>query len=94
MSTRDIQETIYQMFYCDLYKDTISRIIDKTIPKIVMWQQRPLESVYPIMYIDGTRLKIREDSVYKGKSVYLIIGINIEGKKEIFWLFDSWIWIF
>ena len=59
MSTRDIQETIYQMFYCDLDKDTISRITDKIIPEIVMWQQKPLESVYPIMYIDEIRFKIR-----------------------------------
>ena len=63
MSTRYIQETIYQMFYCDLDKDTISRITDKIILKIVMWQQRPLEFVYPIMYIDIIRFKIREDSV-------------------------------
>ena len=48
-----------------------------------MCQQRPLESVYPIMYIDGIIFKIREDSVYKEKSVHLIIGVNIEEKKEI-----------
>ena len=101
MSTRDIQKTIYQMFYCYLDKDTISRITDKIIPEIVMWQQRPLESIYPIMYIDGIRFKIREDSVYKEKSVYLIIGVNIEGKKEIlgFWIAESesskqWLMIF
>ena len=81
------------MFYCDLDKDTISRITDNIIPEIVMRQQRPLEAVYPIMYIDGIRFKIIEDSVYKEKSVYLIIGINIEGKKR-FWAFGYWIWIF
>ena len=67
MSTRNIQETIYEMFYCDLDKDTISIITDKIIPEIVMWQQRPLESVYPIMYIDGIRFKIREDSIWKNE---------------------------
>ena len=89
------------MFYCDLDKDTISRITDKIITEIVMWQQRPLESVYPIMYIDGIRFKIREDYIYKEKSVYLIIGVNIEGKKEIlaFWIAESesskqWLMIF
>ena len=87
MSTRDIQETIYQMFYYDLDKDTISRIADKIIPEIVMWQQRQLEAFYPIMYIDGIRFKIREDSVYKEKSVHLIIGFNIEEKKR-FWAFE------
>ena len=81
------------MFYCDLDKDTISRITDKIISKIVMWQQRPLEFVYPIMYIDWIRFKIREDYIYKEKSVYLIIGVNVEGKKR-FWILDSWIWIF
>ena len=89
------------MFYCDLDKGTISRITDKIIPEIVMWQQRPLESVYPIMYIDGTRFKIRDDSIYKEKSVHLIIGVNIEEKKEIlgFWIAESqsskqWLMIF
>ena len=81
------------MFYCDLDKDTISRITDKIIPEIATWQQRPLEPFYPIMYIDGIRFKIIEDSVYKEKSVYLIIGVNIKGKKD-FGLLDSWIWIF
>ena len=72
-------------FTCQL---GISRIIDKIIPEIVMWQQRLLESVYPIMYIDGIKLKIREDYVHKVKLVYLIISVNIEGKKEIlsFWI--------
>ena len=70
MSTRDIQETIYQMFYCDLDKDTISKITYKTTPEIVMWQQRPLKSIYPIMYIDGIRFKIREDSVCKKISLF------------------------
>ena len=59
-----------------------------------MWQQIPLEFVYPIMYIGGIRFKIRVDSVYKEKSVYLIIGVNIDGKKRDFGLLDSWIWIF
>ena len=65
MSTRDIKETIYQMFYCHLDKNTISRITNKIIPEIVMWQQRSLRSIYPIMYIDGIRFKIRENSASK-----------------------------
>ena len=93
MSTRDIQEIIYQMFYCGLDKDTISRITNKIIPEIVMWQQRPSESIYPIIYIDGIRFKIREDSVYKEKSVYLIIGLILREKRD-FRLLDSWIKIF
>ena len=93
MSTGDIQETIYQMFYCGLDKDTISRITNKIIPEIVMWQQRPSESIYPIIYIDGIRFKIREDSVYKEKSVYLIIGLILREKRD-FRLLDSWIKIF
>ena len=58
------------MFYCDLDKDTISKITNKIIPEIVMWQQRPLESIYPIMYIDGIIFKIREDFIYNEKSVF------------------------
>lgn len=88
MSTRDIQEALYQMFYCDLDKDTISRITDRIIPEIVAWQQRPLDSIYPIVYVDGIRFKVREESLYVEKSVYIIIGINIDGFKGIlgFWI--------
>ena len=91
MSTRDIQETLYQMFYCDLDKDTISRITDRILPEIVSWQQRPLELIYPIVYVDGIRFKVREESMYIEKSVYIIIGININGFKEIlgFWIAES-----
>ena len=91
MSTRDIQETLYQMFYCDLDKDTISRITDRILPEIVAWQQRPLDSIYPIVYVDGIRFKVREESLYVEKSVYIIIGINIDGYKEIlgFWIAES-----
>ena len=74
------------MFYCDLDKDTISRVTNKIITEIVMCHQIPLDSVYPIIYIDEIRFKIREDFVYKEKSAYLIIGVNIEGKKR-FWAF-------
>ena len=91
MSTRDIQETLYQMFYCDLDKDTISRITDRILPEIVSWQQRPLELIYPIVYVDGIRFKVREESMYIEKSVHIIIGININGFKEIlgFWIAES-----
>lgn len=91
MSTRDIQDTIYEMFSCDLDKNTISRITDRIVPEIRAWQNRPLEKTYTVVYVDGIRFKVLEDSSYVEKSVYIIIGINIEGKKEIlgFWISES-----
>ena len=64
MSTREIQDMIYQLFYLDLDKDTISRITDRIIPEIIEWQQRPLDELYPIIYVDGIRFKVRENSAY------------------------------
>lgn len=91
MSTREIQDMIYQLFYLDLDKDTISRITDRIIPEIIEWQQRPLDELYPIIYVDGIRFKVRENSAYIEKSVYVILGIKESGYKEIlgFWVSES-----
>ena len=100
-SVRDIEELVANIYKCQISKDMITRITDKLLPEIRSWQQRPLESIYPIMFIDGIRFKVRMDGIYQEKSVYVIIGINTEGLKEIigFWISESesakqWLTIF
>ncbi len=90
-SVRDIEELVANIYKCQISKDMISRITDKLLPEIRSWQQRPLENIYPIMFIDGIRFKVRMDGIYQEKSVYVIIGINSEGYKEIigFWISES-----
>ncbi len=100
-SVRDIEEVINNVYHCQISKDMITRITDKLLPEIRSWQQRPLEPIYPIMFIDGIRFNVRMDGIYQEKSVYIIIGVNLLGYKEIigFWIAESesakqWLTIF
>ena len=80
MSVRDIQDHLddYQ-----LSEQTISNITSRIIEKAKEWQNRPLEPIYPIVFMDATVLKIRVDRVVKNIAVYIMLGITLEGKKEI-----------
>ena len=91
MSTRNIESIVEQAYHFQISKDLISKITDKIIPEIHAWQNRPLENIYPIVYIDGIRFKIKEESIFCDKSVYIIIGVNLEGYKEAlgFWISES-----
>ena len=65
----------------------ISQVTDRIIPKVKEWQNRPLETVYPIVFLDAMHHKVREDSVIKSKALYSILGVNQEGRKEILGLY-------
>lgn len=91
MSTREIDETFQSMYGVEVSKDTITRITDKILPEILAWQSRPIDDIYPIIFVDGIRFKVREDGKYSEKSVYIVMGINIDGFKDIlgFWIGES-----
>ena len=89
MSTRDISKHIEELYGSSISASTISEITDKIIPEIKQWQNRPLESVYPIVYLDAINFKVREDGQVKNKAIYSILGITREGKKEILGLNSS-----
>ena len=61
----------------------VSDITDKLLPKIEEWQNRPLSAVYPIVFIDAVHFSVRNDGVIRKLAVYVVLGINEEGKKEI-----------
>ncbi len=61
----------------------ISNITEKVMEKASEWQNRPLDKIYPIIFMDATVLKIRVDRVVKNIASYIMLGINLEGKKEI-----------
>ena len=63
--------------------DLISRVTDEVIDEVREWQNRPLDQVYPIVIFDALRVKIRDEGVVKNKAVYLALGINMEGLKEV-----------
>jgi transposase-like protein len=63
--------------------DLISTITDEVLSEVEQWQQRPLEPMYPIVYFDALRLKIRDEGTVRNKAVYLALGIKADGKKEV-----------
>ena len=83
MSVRDIQHHLDDLYGYELSTETISNITSKVIEKANEWQSRPLEPMYPIIFMDATVLKIRIDRVVKNIAAYIMLGITLEGKKEI-----------
>ena len=83
MSVRDIQLHLDDLYGYELSTQTISNITEKVIEKAKEWQIRPLEKIYPIIFMDATVLKIRVDRVVKNIAAYIMLGVTIEGKKEI-----------
>lgn len=83
MSVRDIQHHLDDLYGYELSEQTISNITSAVIEKAKEWQNRPLESIYPIIFMDATVLKIRVDRVVKNIAAYIMLGVTLEGKKEI-----------
>lgn len=83
MSYSDIQSHLKEMYDFDISDGTISSITDRIIPEIKEWQNRPLESVYPLIWLDAMHYKVRDDGQVKSKAVYSILAVNMEGHKEI-----------
>jgi len=83
MSVRDIQHHLDDLYGYELSTQTISNITEKVIEKANEWQSRPLDSIYPIIFMDATILKIRVDRIVKNIAAYIMLGISLEGKKEI-----------
>jgi transposase-like protein len=91
MSVRDIQNHLDDLYGYELSTMTISNITEKIMVKVDEWQHRPLEAIYPVIFMDATVLKIKIDSVVKNIAVYIMLGISLEGKKEIigFWIGEN-----
>lgn len=83
MTTRDIQQHIEEIYQTVVSPDLISTITDEVIQEVETWQARPLDKVYPVVYLDAIVVKIRDNGHITNKSLYLAIGINIEGNKEV-----------
>jgi transposase-like protein len=83
MSNSDIEEQIREVYSFDVSTSTISRITDAITDDIVAWQNRPLEPVYLIVWMDGIVFKVRENSKVINKTVYMAVGLRRDGKKEV-----------
>jgi transposase-like protein len=89
MSYRDIATHIAEMYGLDVSSATISAVTDKLIPELKAWQQRPLDSHYPFVWLDAIHYKVKENGRYGSKAIYTVLGLNMEGKKEILGLYLS-----
>jgi putative transposase len=83
MSMSEIQGHLEEIYQTEISKDLISTITDGVIDEVTRWQNRPLDSVYPILYLDCIHVKSRDNNIVINKAVYLAIAVNIEGKKEL-----------
>lgn len=91
MTTRDIVAAFKDLYDTDISATLISKVTDAVIEQVIEWQSRPLDPVYPIVYLDCIVLKIRQDRQVINKAVYLALGVNLEGQKELLgmWLSEN-----
>ena len=89
MSYRDIATQVEDLYGIKVSTATLSAITDKIIAEVREWQQRPLESLYPFVWLDAIHYKVKDNGRYKSKAVYTVLALNLEGKKEILGLYLS-----
>jgi putative transposase len=89
MTTREIVATFKEMYGADVSATLISNVTDAVIDRVTEWQSRPLDAIYPIVYLDCIVLKIRQDKQVINKAVYLALGVNMDGHKELLGLWLS-----
>ncbi len=88
-SYQDIRAHIADMYDISLSNGTLNAVTDKLLPELQAWRERDLEALYPIVWLDAIHYKIRENGRYVSKAIYTILGLNIEGKKELLGLYLS-----
>ena len=83
MSQRDISEQIKNLYDVEISDGLVSKIVEKVTPEVNAWQNRPLESVYPFIFMDAIHYKVKEDHRYITKAAYVVLGIGMDGRKDI-----------
>ena len=86
-SYAQIRDHIEEIYGVHFSKPAITAVTDKLIPMLQEWKQRPLESIYPFVYLDAIHYKVRDEGHYVSKAFYTVLGVNLEGKKEILGLY-------
>ena len=83
MSQRDIAEQIKELYDVEISPELVTKITEKIMPEVTAWQNRPLEKVYPFMFMDAIHYKVKEDHRYVTKAAYVVLGITMDGRKDI-----------
>ncbi len=89
MSYRDITQNLTDLYGVNISTATLSNITDKLIPELKNWQQRPLESHYPFVWLDAIHYKVKDQGRYVSKAIYTVLGLKLDGTKEILGLYLS-----
>ena len=89
LSVSDIQSQLYDLYETEVSSGFISEVTNSVLEEVYAWQKRPLESVYPIVFFDCIVVKVRQDKQIINKAVYMALGLNMEGKKEVLGLWMS-----
>lgn len=82
MSTRDSVAAFQEMYRAEISATLVSKVTDAVLERVIEWQNRPLEALYPLVYLDGLRVNLRQDKRVTHKAIYLALGINLHGHKE------------
>jgi transposase-like protein len=83
MSVRDIRAHLTEMYHVEVSPDFISTVTDEVMAEVSAWQNRPLEPMYPVIFFDALRVKIRDDGLVRNKAIYLALGILPDGSRDI-----------
>jgi transposase-like protein len=83
MTVREIQAFLREQYDTDVYPELISTVTDEVMEDVALWQSRPLETMYPVVFFDALRVKIREEAVVRNKAVYLALGVMRDGTRDI-----------
>ncbi|MFD0961535.1 IS256 family transposase, partial [Paenibacillus chungangensis] len=83
MSTRDIQAHFNDIYGVELSPTLVSNITDRILPQVQQWQNRPLQQVYAVVFMDAIHYKVRQDNAIVNKAAYMVIGIDLEGHKDV-----------
>jgi putative transposase len=89
MTTRDIQAQLQELYGVEVSPTFISNVTEEVLEEVRQWQNRPLEALYPILYVDCLVVKVRENQRVVNKAVYLVLGVTMEGQKELLGMWMS-----
>ena len=83
MSTREIQGHLRELYGIDASPDLVSAVTDAVLDEVAIWQNRPLEAVYPLVFFDALRVKVRDEGLVRNKAVHIALGVRADGTKEV-----------
>src|SRR5262245_65255584 len=89
MTVREIQGHLEELYGVEVSPSLISNVTDEVLEEVKAWQSRPLEKVYPILWLDGLRVSVKQEGRVSQRTIYLALAVNLQGHKEVLGLWAS-----